>query len=51
MKTASLLLYAGQVQLMQVKPAQGRLQHPAALGSFGHKVWPLGRRGAVGIQI
>lgn len=28
---------AGQVQLMQVKPDRGRLEHPAALGSFGHR--------------
>lgn len=31
------MLYAGQVQLMQAKPDQGGLQHPAALGSFGHR--------------
>lgn len=31
-----LLLYAGQVQLMQVVPDQESLWHPAALQSFGH---------------
>lgn len=25
------------MQLMQVKPDQGRLEHPAAQGSFGHR--------------
>lgn len=28
---------SGQVQLMQVKADQGRLEHPATLGSFGHR--------------
>lgn len=28
---------AGQVQVMQIKLDQGRLEHPAALGSFGHR--------------
>ena len=48
-----LLLCAGQVQLMQVKPDQGQLQHPAALETFGHRhsLTSGARRGSRGTNV